>query len=120
MNPDFKQFRRGFLLMDMMIGMVLLVVLATVLAVGVRSRQRGAMHLLESRAAIRSAEAALFELQAGANEPTPRRGVEVRVIDDRSGNAPAGHRWVRVEAYCNGRSASLVGLNSTLKGGDSR
>lgn len=110
MMPTNRNDRRGFLIIDMLIGLTLLGTLATVLAIGVRSQQKGAAHLAESRAALRAAEAALIDLQSGANQPTPRRGVTVRVTDDPTTPASAGHRWVRIEAICNGRSATLYGL----------
>jgi len=117
MKQKAKQSRRGFLLMDMVIGLLLLATMTTVLAVGVRSRQKGGAHLLDTRAALRSAEAALYELQSGAAAPSARRGVNVRVVEQKSDTAPAGHRWVRVEATCNGRGASLIGLVPASSGG---
>ncbi|MBC8109278.1 MAG: type II secretion system protein [Anaerolineae bacterium] len=120
MKASTKQSRRGFLLIDMVIGLLLLAVMTTVLAVGVRSRQKGSAHLTDTRAALRSAEAALYELQAGAPAPTSRKDVAVRIIDQQSDTAPAGHRWVRVEATCNGRSASLYGLIPSTNGGRQR
>jgi type II secretory pathway pseudopilin PulG len=102
--------RSGFLIIDMVIGMILLSALGLVLAVGVRAQQRGAMHLNDSRAAMRAAEAALVEMQSGAAEPSARRGVNVRVINESNTTAPVGYRWVRIEATCNGRAASIYGL----------
>ena len=101
---------RGFLIMDMLIGMTLLGVLALVLAVSVRSQQKGAAHLNDSRAALRAAEATLIDLQTGAKELAARHGVSIRVTDQNSAAAPIGYRWVRVEATCNGRVATLDGL----------
>jgi len=112
--------RGGFLIMDMIIGMLLLGALTVVLAVGARAQQRGAAHLNDSRAALRGAEAALLELQTGAAQPSPRRGVTVRVIEDATTAAPPRHRWVSVEATCNGRVASLYGLIPSAGGGDPR
>ena len=63
-----------------------------------RERQKGGAHLTETRAALRSAEAALYELQSGAAAPTARRGVDVRIVDQKSDTVPAGYRWVRAEA----------------------
>jgi hypothetical protein len=96
--------------MDLLTGLFLLAVLSGVLFVAVQARAKGAARLAESRAALRSAEAALGELQAGAAQPSRREGVEVQVIDEPQASAPAGMRWVRVEAACAVKTASLRGV----------
>jgi len=102
--------RDGFVLLDLMTGLFLMAVLAAVLFVGVQTRAKAAARLAESRAAVRSAEAALGELQSGEKNPLPRAGVAVRVIDEPSAPAPSGYRWVRVEATCARKTAELCGV----------
>jgi hypothetical protein len=98
------------MILDLLTGLFLLAVLSAVLFVAVQARTKGAARLAESRAALRTAEAALGELQAGAAQPSGREGVEIRVMDEPQSKAPAGMRWVRVEATCAGKTASLRGV----------
>jgi hypothetical protein len=100
----------GIMMMDLLTGLFLMAALSAVLFVGIQTRAKGAARLAESRAALRSAEAALGELQAGMPAPSQRAGVEVRISDDAQTAAPAGSKWVVVEATCAGKTASLRGL----------
>jgi type II secretory pathway pseudopilin PulG len=102
--------RTGFLIIDLLTGLLLLAVLSAVLFVAMQTRAKAAARLAETRAALRGAEAALGELQAGAAHPSPRAGIEVRVIEDREAPAPTGWKWVRVDATCAGKTASLRGV----------
>jgi type II secretory pathway pseudopilin PulG len=103
-------WRSGFVLLDLITGLLFLAVLAAILFVGIQTRAKGAARLAESRAALRSAEAALGELQSGETKPPPRAGVEVRIDDDPETSAPIGYKWVRITATCAGKTAELRGV----------
>src|SRR4051794_16241700 len=115
-RPVNRRRCHGIMMMDLLTGLFLMAVLSAVLFIGIQTRAKGAARLAESRAALRSAEAALGELQAGVPAPTKREGVEVRVIDDPQTVAPNGSKWVIIEATCAQKKASLRGLVPTSAG----
>jgi len=104
------------MMMDLLTGIFLMAVLSAVLFIGIQTRAKGAARLAESRAALRSAEAALGELQSGLPAPTQRAGVDLRVSDDPQTAAPTGSKWVIVEATCERKTASLRGLVPAARG----
>jgi hypothetical protein len=107
--------RRGFLSMDLAAGLGLAVFLLMILT-GVIVQQRGAeSRLARVRAAVRTAEASLLQLQNGQGAASETK------VDRLADAAPAGHAWVRVTATGHEAAAagSIVGLvpATALEGG---
>jgi type II secretory pathway pseudopilin PulG len=93
---------------DAVAGIALLAVLATSIVIAVRSQQRGAERLSDSRGATWVAERALAEMQAGRAVSMAASDVRVEPLDAES--VPQGFAWVRVRGERNGRSAEVIGL----------
>jgi hypothetical protein len=97
--------------MDAIVGLMLLIALASVLAVAVNQQAAASRKLAERRAAQRAAEATLVALQSG--QPAPNQsGGDATVVTTLESPAPAGWKWVRVERRSSGSgpSVQLVGL----------
>ncbi len=56
--------RNGWVFMDIMMGMIIVALLATILGAAAAMNQRGLQHLNDSRAAARQAESALLTMQS--------------------------------------------------------
>lgn len=101
---------RGFMLADAIIGMAVLATVMVVLAIGLSREHRSSETLSQSRRAVRAAEAALADLQAGRAMPAEFDGAALRIQGAENAAAPAGFRWVEVRATIGGRQAALAGL----------
>ena len=104
----------GYVLIDAIMALAIVLILLGVLTVAVARQRRGSERLADSRAAIRLAEETITALQTGAAAPTPPEGIKVQVRATPAPDkleAPSGSTWVDVEVmYQNGRSSSLSGL----------
>jgi len=96
------------MLADAMIGLTIVGIIATIVAAAIGSEHAAEQRLADFRAANRTAERVLLNLQR--EQGTPR--VQGAVIEIRAlpGDSPAGFTWAQVDAAVNGRHAALVGL----------
>lgn len=97
--------RKAFFVMEAVLGLVLLVVLATALVVVANRHGRVSSRLAATRAAARSAEQALVAMQSGQR---PAQAVSVKPVtfDSQVKNMT----WVQVTAENDGQRATLFGL----------
>lgn len=97
--------QRGFLMMDIFIGLGVIIILAMVVGMAIVATGKSVQSLADHRAAVREAERVLTQLQQGKTVNHP-----VKVLE---ADGPKGMTWVRVEATVEGRSAQLVGIVPT-------
>ena len=103
--------RRGFLVTDALTALILITSLAAALAMATAQQNRAARRLADEREAIRLAERALDDLQAGAapaTRPSADAQISIRSLDDAA--APKDYQWVIVSASVRGRGAEMAGL----------
>ena len=100
---------RGYMIIDALAGLMLLVALATVLA-RTHHLQAGTDARVQSqRRALEDAQAVLMKLQASAGaKPTEIEGAKISI--KHLGSHASGGEWIEVRVEREGRSASLVGL----------
>ena len=98
--------KRGFFLVDMLLGLGIVVILALALAVVVAQERRALQQMEHRRMAQRVAEGVLSDLQTG-HTTAPNLQIHVSVVP---GNPPAGYEWCKVQATDNGQQATLIGL----------
>ena len=110
--------RKGFFLLDALMGLALLGVIALVLALALSREGRAAQTLAASRRATRSAEAALIELQAGRQPAKPESGEKLEIRPTTGAAAPPGYRWIQVDATSDGQHAALIGLAPATQPGE--
>jgi Tfp pilus assembly protein PilX len=107
-----QQRHRGFLTLEIVIGMVLLTALALALTITLTTQKRLNARLADHRRALHAAESALLAMQS--RQPfTPPEGTTLSTTSP-DHPSPSAH-WVRITATVNRDSADLVGLvpNST-------
>jgi type II secretory pathway pseudopilin PulG len=102
--------RRGFLLIDAVVAMGIILLLTLVLTVAVTRQQRTTAKLADTRDAVRLAEQTLTALQAGEPAPAPPEGSVIDILPAGPVKEAAGLAWVTVRVTHHGRSATLVGL----------
>lgn len=107
--------RSGFLAMEMVIGLMLIVVLSTVLVVVATQHRRAADALAASRERVRLAEQVMTEMQAGRGrraraDQAAHGGAEVAIRPVETSSPVAGYVWVEVKVTSRGHGASLTGL----------
>lgn len=100
--------RSGFLLADVLLGLILLATLATVLALSLNMRSRSAIRLAHQRAALQTAQQVLAALGSDGQAPAVDPGMTVQI--SRSGTRSGDFEWVEVTVVHEGRRAALVGL----------
>ncbi|HEX4055649.1 MAG TPA: type II secretion system protein [Tepidisphaeraceae bacterium] len=102
------RIRRGFVFIDVLMGMIIVSILGAILGGAAAMHQRSLKHLDATRAASHLAESALLSMQSGQ----PPRAAEKKslAIHELSSADVPGMSWVEVRATVHGRSASLVGL----------
>ena len=105
-----SRIRRAFMFVDAIIGLALVGVLLSILAVSMTKRQQAMRELAEQRSVERAAEAALNELHAGRTMPPTIGDVAIKMTDAPGATAPAGYHWVQVHAVSGKRTATLVGV----------
>ena len=102
--------RRGFMLIEVLAGIFLLLALAMALGASVALRARNAQHLSDQRAALAIAQQVLAEGAAPADSPAQ---ISIQRGDKRIGD----RGWIDVNVTLNGRHASLSGLAPVDSGG---
>jgi type II secretory pathway pseudopilin PulG len=102
--------RRGFGLLDVMMGLAVIGILLLTLGAAVGHFRAGSRTLADQRAAVRSAEAALTAMQAGRPLPRGAADAQIEALPAEGGTAPAGQRWVEVRARVHGQQAAVTGL----------
>jgi type II secretory pathway pseudopilin PulG len=102
--------QRGYVLLDVVAGLSIVVLLTGVLTVSADRQQRATRRLDDQRKATALAERTLTNLQLGQPAPTDIEGATVRLIASNGGSPPTGKRWIAVHTSVSGRSSDLVGL----------
>jgi Tfp pilus assembly protein PilX len=103
--------RRGFLMLDVVTGLLLLLVtLALLTNVAAHSRV-AARRLADDRAAIRLAEATLLA-RNGRSPTTTDDRVDLMTLD---AAAPVDRQWASATATINGRHVEIIGLVPTTR-----
>ena len=102
--------RRGFLLADIMTGMLILSMMTVVLATAVSNQHMGSQRLADSRNAARFAERVLLDLRQGHAPPTAPADMHLVIEPADGGQAIDGFTWTRVTVKCNRQSTTLIGL----------
>jgi hypothetical protein len=104
--------RRGIFVPEMLLGLFLIIAVATVTAVMLVRQQRVSQRLAETRAAQRVAESVLLDLQAGrpAQLPPEMTASQLDVQPVKDAALVGSSQWVRVEITHDGHRASLMGL----------
>jgi hypothetical protein len=112
--------RRGWVFLDVLMGMILISIIAATLGLAVGSYHRALMHLADLRSASTFAESALISLQTGETSHVPLNvKLEFHTLPAPPGIP--GQTWVEVETTVGSRHATLVGLvpQRSLPGGGS-
>jgi len=99
--------RRAFMLPDVIVGIAIVAVLLVIMTVVLSRQQQAAAALAEHRRATRAAEAALIDLQMGH---ALEQGKSISTRDVAGVPAPAGYRWIQVEAISGKQRSVIVGL----------
>jgi hypothetical protein len=102
---------RGYMLIDALAGLVLLVALATVFARAHALQAGTNVRVHDQRRALQDAQTVLMKLQSSPGADAPKiDGAKISVthLGKRSGSG----EWIEVTVVREGRSASLVGLVS--------
>jgi type II secretory pathway pseudopilin PulG len=107
-----RRRRAGWIMLDMITGLIILLVLIATFSAALLRQQRGQQKLADTRAAMRLAEETASLLQLGQAPPAPPEGESIEVVPLSSPDQtpPAGHAWVRIRVTNNGRTATLVAL----------
>ena len=106
--------RRGFLLQDSLIGLVMVLALTMSFAVTVTQHVKGTVQLADRRTAVRLADNALLTLQS-----RPLTGVEIRrpnaplTFTSLLSSPSSAYTWVQVTAQHHQAHATLTGLVPT-------
>jgi type II secretory pathway pseudopilin PulG len=102
-----RRYRRGFLMADIAIGMVVIGVIAAVLGSAVVRARAAEERLAETRAAGRLAEHVLLNLQHHQPPPPAPAGANINV---RKMTDAIGGTWAAVDVDVHGRRATLFGI----------
>ena len=112
MRPSQSHYpRRGFILIDTVVGMALVAGMIVLLGVQLQQHRHVTERLAQRRAALNLAERVLTDLQAGQPAPTPERGMTVKVakVPGAMAATDAG-QWVEVRVTGPAGAQSLIGL----------
>lgn len=102
---------RGFLIMDVIGGLLILSVLVAVLATAVFQQQKAVRRLDDSLAAVAIAERALADLQTGqAPQAEDPQSTVIQVHPIKGVQAPPGRVWVRVAVSYRTGGTELTGI----------
>jgi type II secretory pathway pseudopilin PulG len=110
MTSRIKQRRRGFFLTDSIVGFIIIGVLGLILVIAITSSSRAQRRLDDSAAATIAAERAAAMLREGKPAPQTIDEASIKIEPAPGGQAVVNHKWVRITATQNGRSAALVAL----------
>ena len=107
-----RRSHRGYMVIDAIAGLVLLVALATVFARAHYLQTATEVSVQNQRRALQDAQTVLIKLQTSSDaKATEIEGAKIAVTH--LGKHPGGGEWVEVRVEREGRSASLVGLVSS-------
>lgn len=106
--PSSQHPRSGFILADILLGLMLLAALSTIIAVSLNMRHRSAMNLSRQRAALQTAQQVLLSLTTTAPAPAIEAGTSITI--SRTGPGVGAMEWVQVTVIHEGRRAQLSGL----------
>src|SRR6476620_11040718 len=95
--------RRGFMMMEVLAGLFLLIALSMALAASVGLRAKNAQKLSDQRAALAIAQQALATGTAPADSPAH---ISIKQFDKKIGD----RHWIEVSVALNGRHITLCGL----------
>ena len=109
---DGRTTRRGFFLMDTVVGLLVAGVLGLVLVVAISQGGKAERRLEDGAAAGRIGQRVMAGLHEGRAAPAELAGakVEVRPAPGGGGAGVPGKGWVEVVVNYRGRTASLLGL----------
>ena len=102
--------RHAIIIADIAMGIAILAMAAVVLASAVTRQRLAFQRLADSRQAVRAAEGALAELQAGFDVAHSDAETTLAVQSYNGAQAPPRRRWVEVRATVRGQSRALIGL----------
>jgi len=102
--------RRGFMLMDVIGGLILVATLATVLAIAMNRQNRAQQKLADSRAAVRIAERVLADLQTSGKTAADDDDTRITIHRAEGAADARGLAWAEVRVAFRDQQASLVGL----------
>jgi hypothetical protein len=102
--------RRGFFLMDTVIGLTIAGVLGVVLVVAITKSGQAERRLADGAQATRIGQRVMAALHEGKSAPAELDGAKVEVRPATGGAKVEGKGWVEVVVNYHGRRASLVGL----------
>ena len=111
----------GWILLDLITGLIILLVLLTTLTAALSRHHRGEQQLADTRAAVRLAEQTATALQMGYTPPTPPEGESIEIVPlppsspANEPKSPVGHAWVRIRVTNRGRAATLVALTPSTQ-----
>ncbi len=100
---------RGFLLIDMLSGIVLFGVIAGVLAVATQRESAASRKLAEARRATNIAEAILSAIQSHVS-PAVERGVHFSIAEVSKPDDVVDGKWVSISVQLENGHATLIGL----------
>lgn len=100
--------RKGFIFADALIGLAIVAVLATVLAVLAHRHAKASRLLAQTRAATRLCENVAAYLQAGKMVPLPTDGALVRVAPLPHPGPTPGTAWAEISTSVDGGRATLI------------
>jgi len=102
----------GFVLMDMLLGLAVVITLAVLLAQLGGEQTQAARHFADARSAQRCAEMVLQHLQIGQPLPPAPAAMQVQIVPVSDASAVDGYRWCKVVVECRGQHGVLLGLVS--------
>jgi type II secretory pathway component PulK len=103
---------RGFLLLDAVTGIFVLMMIAAAIAGAVYQHRAGEQRLLQRQQAMTFAEQALTDLQSGEPvdlNPDESTNIEVDRLPDEMDANLSGYRWFAVTARRGGQAVTLHG-----------
>ncbi len=97
-KPGSIQFRRGFVIMDMVIGTAIVVIIGGLLAYTVVELNATTKHLAHCRNVLRRDQAMLYQVMAGQQSPEAVGGDHLHILRMKSlsrvGSIPPDYQWV--------------------------
>ena len=108
--PPARRSRRGFLMLDVSVALVVVTILTVALAITMGHQRRAMTRLSDTRQAIRLAEQALAELQRSGATALGGEDIDLKLVPAEGPDAPTGWRWMRVAVTYRRGAAELTGL----------
>jgi hypothetical protein len=100
---------------DVVFGLAIVALLATLLAVAVNRQQMARQRLADTRSAQRLAEYVLLSLQHHQPIPPADDETKIEIHPTPGGSAPPGYAWTMVQTHVHAQAAQLIGLTPTGK-----